>query len=269
MIRLQSGGRVDVLAHPQRLRRYGVPVGGPFDPSVTQVLESLLPGPGGLLILECSAAAAVFEAESPATVAFWTSAMGGRHQLNSGNTFRLELGAGMRGWIAVRQMDLASSVVSHLLSIGEGVRGVEIDLPSRRVDPEWLPKPPTEIRYIPNVERDFGRMTFQVDLRMDRKGIQLNGELGSHAVELPSAPTTSGSLQWTPGGSVLLLGPDGPTIGGYPPIGTVPMMELGKVAQLKPLTSVTFEPCSNEQTLVEEAHWRATWTERARWLSHF
>lgn len=269
MIRFVGGGRVDVLAHRQSLRRFGVPAGGPFDPFVVELFDRLLPGPGTLTILECSGADATFHIDQPASIAFWSCAKGGRTTLALGETFKLPIGPGLRGWLAIRQEHEDPSVVTRLLSKGDSVDALRVDLPDRTIDPEWLPKVPGAIRYLPNESRHFGAQTFRVDLRMDRKGIQLNGTLGAHSLELPSAPTVPGSLQWTPSGAALLIGPDGPTIGGYPSFGTIPSVEFSKVAQLRPMVSVEFLPISLDQLLEEELAWRLIWGERLDWLSLF
>jgi len=269
MIRLVNGGRVDLLAPVQSLRRFGVPVGGAFDPMAAKALAQLLPGPGDLRILECSAADAQFAAESDCAIAYWSLARAGRVRLSKGDVFSLPVLPGMRGWVAVRSLDDSKSVVSRLVEKGEILPAMDLNISPRTVDPDWLPKVPQEIHYLPNETRIFGELRFTVDLRMDRKGIQLSGDLPTHHLELPSAPTVPGSLQWTPGGSVLLLGPDGPTIGGYPPIGTVPSIEFTKVAQLKPMSEVTLLPVNLGELRAMEDNYQSLWEERFTWLSKF
>lgn len=269
MMRFVGGGRVDVLTDRQNLRRFGVPVGGPFDPLVGDVLDRLLPGSGTLLILECSGADATFQIEQPASVAYWSCAKGGRERFQPGDTFRLPVRSGLRGWIGVRQDHPERTLVTRMLSQGESIEALDAPIPGRTIDPAWLPKAPRIIQYLPNERRNLGSLHLTVDMRMDRKGIQLSGSLEQHNLELPSAPTTPGSLQWTPSGSLLLLGPDGPTIGGYPSIGTIPYMEFSKVAQLCPMDSVDLLPISLDQFLQAERSWTSLWSERLEWLSKF
>jgi allophanate hydrolase subunit 2 len=68
-----------------------------------------------------------------------------------------------------------------------------------------------------------------------------------HEIELPSEPSTPGTIQVTPGGDPIILGPDGPTIGGYPKIGFVVQADLGRGGQLRPGDPVRLE----EVTLAE------------------
>lgn len=269
MIRVETRGRVDLLAPVQTFRRYGVPIGGSFDPIAARALEHLLPGEGSLVILECSGADVRLIAELDATIAYWSVSRGGRTQLRSKDSFVLPLQPGVRGWIAFRSDHSEPSIVTTLLHTGSALRASSLPQTPRTVDPEWLPRVPREICYVPNEARNLGELDLRVDLRMDRKGIQLNGDLSPHQLELPSAPTTPGSLQWTPNGSVLLLGPDGPTIGGYPPIGTVPAVEFSKVAQLQPLTLIRMVPISLDELLDLERTQQKMWAERLVWLTEF
>jgi hypothetical protein len=222
-----------------------------------------------LEILECSGANVRLIAESDATIAYWCASRGGRTQLRSKDSFVLPLQPGVRGWIAFRSDHSQPSIVTTPLHSGGALRARNLEQTPRTVDPEWLPKVPREICYLPNEARNLGTLELSVDLRMDRKGIQLNGDLPRHQLELPSAPTTPGSLQWTPSGSVFLLGPDGPTIGGYPPIGTVPEMEFSKVAQLQPLTLIRMVPISLDELLDLERTQQKIWAQRWVWLTEF
>ncbi len=70
----------------------------------------------------------------------------------------------------------------------------------------------------------------------DRVGVRLEGRALQRirAGELPSEPMVPGALQVPPDGRPVLLGPDGPTTGGYPVIGVVVDADLDRVAQLRP-----------------------------------
>ena len=76
----------------------------------------------------------------------------------------------------------------------------------------------------------------------DRVGIRLDGpELPRRrAGELPSEPTLPGALQVPPDGRPILLGPDGPTTGGYPVIAVVADADLDAAFQWRPGQTVRF-----------------------------
>jgi allophanate hydrolase subunit 2 len=86
-----------------------------------------------------------------------------------------------------------------------------------------------------------------VSLNSDRRGIRLDGSELEHLAERPSEPVCVGTVQATPSGQLLVLGPDGPTIGGYPRIGTVCEADLDRLAQLRPGDGVVFEPVDLER----------------------
>lgn len=81
----------------------------------------------------------------------------------------------------------------------------------------------------------------------DRRGVRLLGSLSGERVELPSEPACVGAIQVTPDGTPIILGPDGPTIGGYPKVAVVISADLAKLGQLTPGAEVSFEPVTHER----------------------
>jgi allophanate hydrolase subunit 2 len=75
---------------------------------------------------------------------------------------------------------------------------------------------------------------FEVSPRSDRVGVRLVGGSIRHELELPSRPATIGTVQVTPSGELIVFGPDGPTIGGYPQAATLVSASLPDVARLRP-----------------------------------
>ncbi len=68
---------------------------------------------------------------------------------------------------------------------------------------------------------------FVISPRSNRVGLRLEPPITGVA-DLPhSEPACPGLIQLTPSGSVIILGPDGPTIGGYRRLGTVKGEDLG------------------------------------------
>ena len=77
---------------------------------------------------------------------------------------------------------------------------------------------------------------------MDRTGVRIQSQNPEpHCLELPSEPSIMGAIQLLPSGDAIILGPDGPTIGGYPKIAVVAGISLNRVAQLRPGDVITFQ----------------------------
>jgi antagonist of KipI len=94
--------------------------------------------------------------------------------------------------------------------------------------------------------RRFFHDDFRVTKDGNRMGIRLEGpELTLAAPrEMVSAAVQHGAVQVPPSGQPILLGVDRQTIGGYPRIGVVATVDLGKIAQLRPGDTVRFREIS-------------------------
>lgn len=106
---------------------------------------------------------------------------------------------------------------------------------------------------------DFLDRPWAVSRLADRRGIRLDSpELPRVDVpELPSEPACIGAIQVTSGGQPIILGPDGPTIGGYPKVAVVIEADLDRLAQLKSGDPVRFENVHVEQAseaLIQHEH---------------
>lgn len=86
-----------------------------------------------------------------------------------------------------------------------------------------------------------------VSNQISRAGIRLQTCGLAHSLELPSEPACLGAIQITPDGTPIILGPDGPTIGGYPKVAVVCSADLDKLAHLRPGSTVTFQQISLEE----------------------
>jgi biotin-dependent carboxylase-like uncharacterized protein len=81
------------------------------------------------------------------------------------------------------------------------------------------------------------RVTPQIDrmgLRLETPGLRV------HAEEILTTPVTSGAIQVTPSGELIVLLVDHPTTGGYPVIATVITADLPLLAQARPGDTVQF-----------------------------
>jgi allophanate hydrolase subunit 2 len=81
----------------------------------------------------------------------------------------------------------------------------------------------------------------------DRAGLRLDGPQLGEVEEVPSEPACTGAIQVTPSSQLLMLGPDGPTIGGYPKIAVVIDADRDRIAQIVPGQKIWFEIVTGEQ----------------------
>lgn len=96
-----------------------------------------------------------------------------------------------------------------------------------------IPPPPATLSYLPATEpMDSG--PFIVERSSDRRGIRLSGAPLTDPVDRISEPVTVGTIQQTPSGELILIGPDGPVIGGYPNIGTIIDADVDAMSLLRP-----------------------------------
>jgi allophanate hydrolase subunit 2 len=89
-------------------------------------------------------------------------------------------------------------------------------------------------RVAPDVLERLVASRFTIDPRSDRVGVRLAGApLGRPTADAGvSAPMVRGAIQLPPDGVPIVLGPDHPTTGGYPVIGTVVSADQGRLAAL-------------------------------------
>lgn len=89
----------------------------------------------------------------------------------------------------------------------------------------------------------FWSSEFTVSRSSSRAGYRLDRPQDADPGQrsLPSGPACVGAIQVPDGKSAIVLMPDGPTVGGYPKIGVVASVDLGRLAQRAPGETVTFE----------------------------
>lgn len=141
-----------------------------------------------------------------------------------------------KGWLG--------SVSSVRVQRGDAIEGMGT-LPRRRLA-EPLATLEGPLVVLPGPHRDLLPDLLDAEWRvsntMDRTGIRLEGtaiplpDLGS----IPSESQVIGTVQLTTGGTPILIGPDGPTIGGYPKPAIVADRSRDRMGQLKPGDAVTF-----------------------------
>lgn len=243
---------------------FGLAPGGAFDVPAMRLANRLVGNRDGAMLLDCAAigprlrftsdtAIAIAGADARTTLDGAPVPMRAVVEIARGAT--LDVGVirgGMRVVVAVRGglADPAPrwSARPHCIGRGELLRAAR-EAGARHP----LPPPPKgnrlEIAAIPGphridarlLEHLFGR-EWTVTPALDRTGVRL--ESGAPPTELPallpSCGMRFGSVQWHPGGELVVMGPDHPVTGGYLQPLTVPRRELWKLAQLAPGERVRF-----------------------------
>ncbi len=105
----------------------------------------------------------------------------------------------------------------------------------------------------------FFSETWRVHYQSNRLGFRLlgakaefarttGGDGGSHPSNLHDYVYTIGSINFT-GNMPIILGPDGPSLGGFVCLATVISSELWKLGQLRPNDTIVFQKVSHKQAL--------------------
>jgi len=108
-------------------------------------------------------------------------------------------------------------------------------------------------------QRRFFSSEFILDERCDRMGFRITGpEIKADINGILSEGICYGAIQIPPDGQPIVLLNDRQTIGGYPKIGSVFSLDIAKLTQRLPGTSVRFEAISIDQAqcLLHLAHYR-------------
>ncbi len=96
---------------------------------------------------------------------------------------------------------------------------------------------------------DMWRRPFTISPRGSRQGVRLTESVRPRAEYPRSRPTTPGVIQITPSGEAIVIGPDGPTIGGYGIAGTIADADLDRFFMLPSGARVDFAEVTLEQAL--------------------
>ena len=236
----------------------------------------------GGLILESSikTTIAVTGANIPLTINKKPAALWQSHGINPGD--RIELGfaiAGSRGYLAVAGGFQIEPIFNSVSTVPrEGLGGLTQDgrplqagqiLPCQalehHLDPVSVPKQrlpdyadnQARLRVILGYQQDafskvqkqlFFTSEYTVTESSDRMGYRLKGANIAPSIDgILSEGICLGAIQVPADGQPIILLNDRQTIGGYPKLGSVLSLDLGKLAQLMPGGKIQFEAISLEQ----------------------
>lgn len=250
-IELQDLGR-------EGYRRFGVPVGGAFDLEAHLMANSLVENAGTCSTLELAMAQVVLSASDDTTVALAGAqsqvsvddvpVQRSRFPVHSGQVLRIEPPQqGARTYLAIRggfdgQFVLGSRSGTRIKRGDQLVCAQEPESHSKpiahdqRDELEICPGPWAELIK----PEDLTHRVFRASTKMNRVGIRVEGAISDRHREITSEPACFGGIQLTPSGELIILGPDGPTIGGYPIIAVVKPSSRSTLAQLRPGDPIQF-----------------------------
>ncbi len=219
---LKTYGQISVFAKPQKLRKYGVPPGGPLDPFTPNLVRAALLAEEEIPVLEVLGTLE-FEAKRDLTICWMTPHAGFVKRLKKFERYRVTTVGSFAGYLAYTYRPLPERKLTGLFD------------------------PVSQIRYIP-LEC---RVPFDASSTLDinRVGYRFNCELDSAFHQSPSEPAVPGLIQQTPGGQIIVLGPDGPVSGGYRRLGVVISADWPYLAQLTVNTNYEFIPVNREIAL--------------------
>ena len=253
---LEVNGLLSVQGAAQWGRRhFGVPEGGAWDTEASRAANAQLGNSPDALVLELSMARLVLKAttEISITTAGAPAAIHGtRRGYEIGETMLLEAGEAV-------EFGVPPEFVRTYVAIPGGIQGIErgtllrpgvilaggdlfAGAPSRL---SYKPEVPSVLSLIPcgadSLPTELLSSTYTVGFRSNRVGIRLEGPGLEPRPESLSEPACHGMVQLDNSGSLIILGPDGPTIGGYPKLGVIPTPQLHHLAQLRPGATVKFQ----------------------------
>lgn len=248
------------FGHPG-YRQFGVPKGGAFDRESLQLANALLnnaPGataiefalgtlelevlePGSLAVVGATAGALVDGAAQPLQSAF---------VCKEGSTVTvLPPVNGLRTYIALAGGVGApkETLVTNTLDAGD----VLVSSEDRSTTARHLAQSPTSLRnsrlrvLVLRDEGEWFDKEFMVGRNIDRTGLRLDGPKPElEAKSGTSEPSAMGAVQLTEDHTLIVHGPDGPTIGGYIKLGCVASADHDRLGQLAPGERIEFEPVS-------------------------
>jgi allophanate hydrolase subunit 2 len=216
---VEAYGAHQLVSLPTDKRTYGVPPGGPFDRESAALANALAGRPADASLLEIALGPVTVEALEDTTLVL----VGGPD-----GAFPLKKG---------ERLKIQPTNARAYLTVGKGQERHLANPPRSGGDPiRILPGPQA-----PRLElAAFLKQSYKVGLSSNRVGLRLEGLAMPHAQSLPSEPAIPGAVQLPPSGHPIILGPDGPTIGGYPKIAVVIAADLDRLARLRPGDEIRF-----------------------------
>lgn len=239
-------------------RKFGVPVGGAFDKASFHAANEVLGNEAGATVVEFALGTLELEALEPgclgvvgateavlvdgvsvgvnlaveykagAKITVTPPKAGLRTYLSVPGGFVCEPVLGSASGAAVENGDVLSATHMQECAAGRLVQA-----------PSSLSSRP--LRVIPIGHDSWTAATYGVGRNLNRVGLRLDGPKPMiDAASGRSEPSVFGAVQLTEDRTLIIHGPDGPTIGGYKKIGCIVRADLDRVGQLAPGDEVQF-----------------------------
>ena len=253
---LQVQGFASLQAGPRfGWQKYGVPLGGAFDLGSLELANRRVGNPPEACGIELAQASMTFSVQAECVLAVCGASLSVNHQdhpaarpiwLHAGDSVTVATAPGrMFGYVAIQGGWSLPRFLTRRISSGEilapgptvGGLPETLDEPGS-IHPEFKAEEGPQAHLI-QPELVFGA-EFAVSPVYDRRGIRLIGEPIPGCVEMTSEPCCPGAVQLTPDGQLIVIGPDGPTISGYPKVLICPRTELSRLCQLCPGEKLKF-----------------------------
>lgn len=252
-------------------RRFGVPVGGAFDEDSLCAGNALVGNPPLATALELTLMGGKFRASDRhlvAVVGAVQDVLVNDLRVDPSRAIALEPGdvlvlgplrGGARAYLCAAgglgSESGGAYVSGRKVAAGEGLSAAETPQisTSAKLDGPPVSLTPRPIRILPGPQRDaflgedFAANRYAVSIHSNRVGIRLEGPPLAVPEEAPSEPMCVGVVQISRDGCPVIIGPDGPTIGGYPKIACVIEADVSRLGQLLPGDAIRFDWVSFDQ----------------------
>lgn len=235
-------GVVELRGRPSPpLRRFGVPPGGAFDTEALAIANSLVGNAVDETAWELGMAHATFRPACDGVIGIAGAEVsgalecGGVMSIQGGKVVRVPAPRqGARVYVAFRPAKVQNERRLALDELTEGV--------ANRSALRVIAGPQAHLFDLSALS-----LPFAASQTGNRVGIRLEPGIEAHSVELTSEPQCVGAIQVSNDGTLIAIGPDGPTIGGYPKIAVVASCDIPRLAQLAPGDPVRFEVVTVEE----------------------
>lgn len=223
-----------------RDREFGVPCGGPIDPDSAWLARAMLGLSEAAELLEIWVGSTTLEFKQPMTVAMVgaVAAVTGDLQLLETNCTLTE----------VTKVEI--SFPTHGAAVY--VAWTKSGSATKIGHPATIQLSPT-LRILPSPDGlsqcSLCNQVWTVSPVSNRKGIRLFGDTLAGMEQSRSEPAVHGLIQLPPNGEPIIIGPDGPTIGGYGKLGVVCEADLGVLGQIRPGESLRFQSITYQDAL--------------------
>jgi urea carboxylase len=290
---IEPGTQTTIQDYPGRLGYWaiGVPPSGPMDWKSFTLANEIVGNAPGAAALECTLIGPVLTFHQDATIALTGADMGVPRgvpiAVKAGETIRLGAvnGPGARAYLAIAGgFDVPEYLGSRATFIlgkfgGRQLRAGDLlrfHPPQGEAGPRLLPDLTNHwtigVSDGPHSAPDFFTpadiamiysTSWRVHFNSDRTGVRLvgpkpvwarqdGGEAGLHPSNIHDNAYAIGALDFT-GDMPIILGPDGPSCGGFVCPVTIVHSELWKIGQLKAGDTVRFERIVNEPAILRQA----------------